>query len=40
MARHADYHERTAHPAAVPKLANTSGSGFGVTNRASDVRGA
>ncbi len=39
MAHHADEHERTAHPAAVPKLLKLSDSEFRLQDRASDVRG-
>ncbi len=39
MAHHADEHEHTAHPAAVPKLVKLSDSGFRLEDAALDVRG-
>lgn len=39
MARHADEHERAAHPGTLPKLVKLSDSGFRLEDRASDVRG-
>jgi sporulation protein YlmC with PRC-barrel domain len=39
MAYHADEHERTAHPASLPKLVKLSDSGLRLQDRASDVRG-
>jgi sporulation protein YlmC with PRC-barrel domain len=39
MERHADEHERAAHPTTVPKLVKLSDSEFRLQDRASDVRG-